>query len=105
MLGWPCYKILRSSFTQPVFMEPSLNVKNWGGLKERNEPQSPPLGANRKDSNVNSQLHSTFLGAEREARKGFTVKQPKQISDKTEHPKRMGEAVGGGSCPRAQNQG
>lgn len=28
-----------------------------------------------------------FLGAEREARKGFTVKQPKQISDKTEHPR------------------
>lgn len=27
-------------------LEPSLNVENWKGSKERNEPQSPPLGAN-----------------------------------------------------------
>lgn len=45
-----------------------------------------------------------FLGAEREARKGFTVKQPKQISDKTEHPKRTGDGMERGSCTWAQNQ-
>lgn len=51
------------------------------------------MAANRKDSTVNNQLQSTFLGAEREARKGFTAKQPKQIADKTEHPKSTGEGM------------
>lgn len=102
ILAQPHYEIRGSSFTQPVFM--ALNVKNWGGLKEGQEPQSPPLAANRKDSNVNNQLLSMLEQRERPG-KGFTAKQPKQISDKTEHPKRTGEGMERGSCTWAQNQG
>lgn len=90
-------RYFRSSFIQPMFMEHSLNVKDWGGKKRREMNHSlHPWRADGKDRNVNTFVQ-TCGSTERRvmdcvAGRGFTGKPSKQISDKTEHPVSMGES-------------
>ena len=87
-------------------------MSRTGGEKKKRREMShglQPWEADGKDRNVNKPAQSCQDTERRvmdcEARRGFSGKQCRQISDKTEYPRSVGEGIWRGSCTRAESRG